>query len=64
MTYDSSLIPTAPAQAQAQPVDPVVNIDWSHVFFLFPVMFIKFIYWWLIFILTNQIKNPFILLLK
>jgi hypothetical protein len=27
MTYDSTLIPTAPAQAPAQPVDPVVNID-------------------------------------
>ncbi len=30
MTYDSSLIPTPPGQAPpAQPVDPVVNIDWS-----------------------------------
>jgi len=27
MTYDSSLIPTNPGQAPAQPVDPVVNID-------------------------------------
>ncbi len=27
MTYDSTLIPTNPAQAAAQPVDQVVNID-------------------------------------
>jgi len=27
MTYDSTLIPTNPGKAPAQPVDPVVNID-------------------------------------